>query len=264
MKPELLKQLMEEMIPFNRYLGMQCTRIAEGFCRLEIPFRDELIGDPTRPALHGGVLSSIADTAGGGAVWTTLEDPRARVSTIDLRIDYLRPGRAELLICEATVVRAGNRVAVTDMRVFHPSTESETIATGKGVYNIIVKKTGAVGGIIAELGVKHFFLRQRPTLLSHLEKVSSSSFPSGHAMASASLYLTLAFVAGREKKRAGLLAGSGALALSVSASRVFLGVHWPTDVLGGFALGTAWACLTEAAFDLSAAEQLERASASPA
>lgn len=139
MKPDVMKQLMEELIPFNRYLGIRCTRVEPGFVRLEVPFRDELIGDPTRPALHGGVLSSLADTAGGGAVWTTLEDARARVSTIDLRIDYLRPGRSELLVAEATVVRAGNRVGVTDMRLFHPSAEAETIATGKGVYNIVLK-----------------------------------------------------------------------------------------------------------------------------
>ncbi len=122
--------------------------------------------------------------------------------------------------------------------------------------------TGTVGGLIAELGVKRLFLRERPTLLAHLEKVRSSSFPSGHAMASASLYLTLAFVASRNSahrgKRLPLLAGGGAIAAAISASRVYLGVHWPTDVLGGFVLGTAWACAAEAAFDLTAAEQLER------
>jgi uncharacterized protein (TIGR00369 family) len=135
-----MKHMMEELVPFNRVLGVKCTKAEEGFVRLEIPFRPELIGDPTRPALHGGVLSALADTAGGAAVWTTLEDERARVSTIDLRIDYLRPGQPLLIICEAIVVRAGNRVGVTDMRVFHPSNEAETIATGKGVYNIIIKK----------------------------------------------------------------------------------------------------------------------------
>lgn len=121
--------------------------------------------------------------------------------------------------------------------------------------------TGAVGGIIAEVFMKRFFRRSRPTLLAHLEDVGSTSFPSGHAMASASLYLTLAFVASRSRalrdRRAQLIAGTSGLALAVSASRVFLGVHWPTDVLGGFALGTAWACLTEASFDLTAADQLE-------
>lgn len=122
--------------------------------------------------------------------------------------------------------------------------------------------TGALGGIIAELGLKRFYRRERPTMFAHLEHVSSTSFPSGHAMASASLYLTLAFVASRapklRTKRIPLLLGGAATALSVSASRVFLGVHWPTDVLGGFVLGTAWACGAEAAFDLTAADQLDR------
>lgn len=115
---------------------------------------------------------------------------------------------------------------------------------------------GAAGGIIAELVLKRFFLRKRPTLLAHLENVQSTSFPSGHAMAAASLYLTLAFVAGRSRPlhehRGVLLGGAGALASVIGATRVYLGVHWPTDVLGGLTLGTAWACATEAVFDLGA------------
>jgi uncharacterized protein (TIGR00369 family) len=140
MHPDVLKQVMEEMIPFNRYLGVRVSHAEKGRCRLEIPFREELIGDPLRPALHGGVLSALADAAGGGAVWTGIEDDRARVSTIDLRIDYLRPARLETIIAEATVVRLGNRVGVADVRLFHPDKESESVATGKGVYNVTIKK----------------------------------------------------------------------------------------------------------------------------
>ena len=140
MTPEVLKHVMEELIPFNRYLGVRMAHAENGLVRLEIPFRDELIGDPLRPALHGGVLSALADAAGGGAVWTGIEDQTARVSTIDLRIDYLRPAKLELVVAEARVVRIGNRVGVADVRLYHPSAEAETIATGKGVYNIIKKK----------------------------------------------------------------------------------------------------------------------------
>jgi undecaprenyl-diphosphatase len=121
---------------------------------------------------------------------------------------------------------------------------------------------GALGGISAEVGFKRLFRRDRPTLLGHLEEQQSTSFPSGHAMASASLYLSLAFVASRSRRlrarRGTLLSGAAGLAASVGVSRVYLGVHWPTDVLAGFALGTAWACLTEAAFDLSGADRVER------
>jgi uncharacterized protein (TIGR00369 family) len=139
MQPDVLRHLIEEEIPFNRLLGLRLVEARASFARLEIPFRDELVGDFLRPALHGGVLSAVADTAGGAAVWVSIEQ-EARVSTIDLRMDYLRPGRLELLVAEATVVRIGNRVGVADVRLFHPSSDGETIATGKGVYNI--KKLG--------------------------------------------------------------------------------------------------------------------------
>ena len=120
---------------------------------------------------------------------------------------------------------------------------------------------GAVGSVTAELGVKRFFLRKRPTLLSHLERVGSTSFPSGHSMAASSFYLTLALVGSRHRRlrahRAALVMGAGALASSIATTRVYLGVHWPTDVLAGLALGTAWACATESAFDFAAAAKLE-------
>jgi undecaprenyl-diphosphatase len=122
---------------------------------------------------------------------------------------------------------------------------------------------GSLGGVAAELCLKRLFKRERPALLVHLDKVSSSSFPSGHSMASSSLYLTLAFVASRSRRLQDLrglsLGTAGALAGAIGATRVYLGVHWPTDVLAGLALGTAWACATEAAFDLSGADRVERA-----
>ena len=141
MDPTALRQVMEELIPFNKFVGVRAVEIDHGHVRLEVPFREEIIGDPFRRALHGGVISMLADTAGGGAVWSALEDPRARVSTIDMRIDYLRPGRQETLVAEASVVRIGRRVGVVDMRLFHPSSPGDSIATGKGVYNIVVPKT---------------------------------------------------------------------------------------------------------------------------
>ena len=148
MTPAELTRVMEELIPFNRFLGIRCEEVREGYARLRIPFREELVGDPMRPALHGGVLSALADTAGGAAVWTGLRDARGRVSTIDLRVDYLRPARLADVVCEATVVRQGNRVGVADMRLYHPSAAEagglaeapHTIATGKGVYNVTLPR----------------------------------------------------------------------------------------------------------------------------
>ena len=135
----ILRHVAEEMIPYNKFLGVRVRHIEVGRIELEIPWRDELIGDASKPALHGGVISTLADTAGGLCIWASLEQPTSLVSTIDLRIDYLRPGRSEALVAEALAVRVGRTVGVADMSLFHvlPSgARSELIATGKGVYAI--------------------------------------------------------------------------------------------------------------------------------
>ncbi|MFI4972976.1 MAG: phosphatase PAP2 family protein [Caulobacterales bacterium] len=91
--------------------------------------------------------------------------------------------------------------------------------------------------------LKHLIARPRPILVSHLDLVYSASFPSGHAMMSPVVYLTLAAVlaAGSERRSVRvLLVGSAMLlAAAVGITRVYLGVHWPTDVLAGWILGAA-------------------------
>lgn len=146
---EHLLRFFQEGIPFNAYLGMQVEVLQRGYCVLRVPWRSELIGDSSRPAVHGGVTSALADTAGGLACFTTLDSPRDRVSTVDLRVDYLRPGPAVDLCCEARVVRVGNRVGVARMEVFAgevPAAGSPerdgAIATAQGVYNIL-RRSGA-------------------------------------------------------------------------------------------------------------------------
>jgi len=142
MDSNALKQLMESFIPFNAFLGVRVTAVSRGLVVMEVPFRDELVGDPLRPALHGGVVSALADTCGGAAVWVDVENPHARISTIDLRIDYLRPARLDTLVAEARVVRLGNRVGVADIRLYNAHASELTVATGKGVYNISIGRAG--------------------------------------------------------------------------------------------------------------------------
>jgi uncharacterized protein (TIGR00369 family) len=132
----LFIQFMEHQVAFNQFLGIRITKLDTGFARMELPYRDEFLGDPFRPALHGGVISTLVDTCGGAAVWTTVQSTD-RVATVDLRVDYLRPGPQADLACEATVVRAGNRVGVADMKLFATGDPERVIATGKGVYNIV-------------------------------------------------------------------------------------------------------------------------------
>lgn len=142
MELSILRQVIEEFIPFNKLLGIRADRVERGNVKLELPWRDELIGDPLRRAVHGGVISTLADVAGGMAVWSSLEDPTARVATVDLRVDYLRPGRPHTILAEAHLVRLGGRIAVADMKMFHPGGDGEPIATGKGVYVVKVPKHG--------------------------------------------------------------------------------------------------------------------------
>ena len=132
---EQVTKFMDEQVPFNRFLGLHLESIAEGEAVMVLPLLEELIGDPFRPALHGGVVSTLIDTCGGAAVWSGAE-PSDRVSTVDLRVDFLRPGPLEELVCEARVVRLGNHVGVTTMRVHGRSNPDRTIATGSGVYNV--------------------------------------------------------------------------------------------------------------------------------
>ncbi len=130
-----VKEFFEKRIPFHLVLGLQVHELREGFALFSIPYRPELIGDPDRPALHGGVISAVADACGGGAVWTAI-GPTDRVSTIDLRVDYLRPGRPEELRCAGEVLRLGNRVGVAKITVFHPKDAARPIAEAKGVYSV--------------------------------------------------------------------------------------------------------------------------------
>lgn len=142
--PELvyLADFMQRGIPFNQHLELKVDALTRGRCVLRLPFRAHLIGDPMRPALHGGVISMLADTAGGAACFSALKNPNDRVSTVDLRVDYLRPGAAEDIVCVAEVVRIGNRVGVSRMHLYNgglpkPDEPDQPVATGQAVYNIV-------------------------------------------------------------------------------------------------------------------------------
>lgn len=122
-------------IPFNKFLGLEFVEVKPGHVTLRVPYREEFIGDPTRPALHGGLLATAIDSAAGAAVWTLLELGDV-ISTIDMRVDYLRPGRAETILVEARVLRTGRHVAVASARLFHESQRDETVAEGRAVFSI--------------------------------------------------------------------------------------------------------------------------------
>jgi undecaprenyl-diphosphatase len=104
----------------------------------------------------------------------------------------------------------------------------------------------AVGsGVLVSQSMKWAYARPRPELVPHGTEVYTASFPSGHAMMSALVYLTLGAMLARTQAgqavKTYILCVAAILTVLVGISRVYLGVHWPTDVLAGWALGGVWA-----------------------
>lgn len=130
-----IAHVIEHEIPFDRFLGLVVEEIRPGYARLRMPFRPEFIGDPRRPALHGGLISMLVDTCGGSAVWASCS-VRDRVATIDMRVDYLRPADPADLIAVGEVKLLGNRVGNATVQIFSAAKPDVVIAEGRGVYNI--------------------------------------------------------------------------------------------------------------------------------
>lgn len=105
-----------------------------------------------------------------------------------------------------------------------------------------------VTGWLASQVLKSFYERPRPDLVPQLDVVHTASFPSGHATMAALVYLTLAAVIARLTDKTSLrvyvFAAAGLISMIVGFSRVYLGVHWPSDVIAGWVLGAAWAALS--------------------
>jgi len=135
----LMKRVMEEHIAFNKHLGLTVESFDPAAPKLRFRMRPELVGNPSRQILHGGVISATLDVAGGFAIMLSLTGehevtPTAfpNMGTIDLRVDYLRPGRGKYFIATARIVRKGSRIAVTHMELHNDS--GELIATGGAAY----------------------------------------------------------------------------------------------------------------------------------
>lgn len=112
-------------------LGVQITAQKEGAATLSLPFSDSIC-NPDTGVIHGGVIATLIDHAGGVAIRSTLEDP-AEVphATTDLNVTYVRPGTGDLE-ADATVVRAGRTMGVVSIEVSEPSAgEENTVAVGR-------------------------------------------------------------------------------------------------------------------------------------
>ena len=110
---------------------------------------------------------------------------------------------------------------------------------------VVLLATG--GALLASLMLKSGFDRARPDLVTHGTQVYTSSFPSSHSMLAASAYLTLGALLAQfqtsRRVKALIMFTSVLLTLLIGLSRIYLGVHWPTDVVAGWTVGAAWALM---------------------
>ncbi len=132
---EAFRDLIENQLPFNKFIGIKLLSLEPGLCRLYVPYKDELIGDTRRGALHGGVISTLVDTCGGFAVWSMC-DITDKLSTIDLRVDYLKPAFGNDIVAESRVKLLGNRVGNASTVLYSRDDPETILAEGRSVYNI--------------------------------------------------------------------------------------------------------------------------------
>jgi len=141
---EALRALFEQTIAFNQVLGLRIVAIRPGSVDGSLAMKPELIGHPTHQRLHGGVISASLDAMAGLAIIAAIgarhmdEPPAqrmhrfARLGTIDLRIDYLRPAVGPRFTARAEVLRLGSRVASVRMEFL--DSESRLLSVGAAAY----------------------------------------------------------------------------------------------------------------------------------
>lgn len=134
-KNDIIRIAIEEKVPLHKILGLKVESLSEDKIILKLPFSEKVLGDVRSNRWHGGVISMVMDVVGGlcGIVtFTSLED---KLTTIDLRIDYLDAPLAQELWFKGETVRLGNKILVSRIKAYHPN-NSKVFAEGKGVYYI--------------------------------------------------------------------------------------------------------------------------------
>jgi uncharacterized protein (TIGR00369 family) len=131
-------------IPFNRMLGLKLEQLDPEHVVMSFSMKNELIGNFLHGILHGGVISSVLDMAGGMAVMVSaiakhpeftmeeLGEILGKCGTIDLQVSYLRPGKGDHFTAKAWLVKSGNSISFARMELHNH--EGTLIATGTGTY----------------------------------------------------------------------------------------------------------------------------------
>ena len=143
---ERIRDIFDNKIPFNRVLGLKVHSLDMERPKIRFAMHDALVGNYIRGSLHGGVISAVIDVTGGLSAFMGLQKKLAgepldiklekfrKLGTIDLRIDYLRPGVGKMFEATGYVLRTGQKVAVT--RIELKNETEQLIAVGTGAYVI--------------------------------------------------------------------------------------------------------------------------------
>lgn len=142
----IIRESFVERMPFNRILGIDVLSLHHEQAECRFAMRPDLVGNYVRNILHGGVISSVLDVTGGLVAFLGVQQKLkgkpvgeilerfARIGTIDLRIDYLRPGTGEWFLARGFPLRTGNKVAVTRMELFND--RNDLVAVGTAAYTV--------------------------------------------------------------------------------------------------------------------------------
>jgi len=143
---ERIRDIFDNKIPFNKVLGLQVYSLNMERPKIRFAMHEALVGNYIRGSLHGGVISAVIDVTGGLSAFMGLQKKLAgepldiklekfrKLGTIDLRIDYLRPGVGKMFEATGYELRTGHKVAVT--RIELKNETEQLIAVGTGAYVI--------------------------------------------------------------------------------------------------------------------------------
>jgi len=144
---DLVIEFFNHHMPFNQLLGFEVSKIGADKAEISLAWDDKLMGNPIQKILHGGVTAAILDTVGSVAALlygiknldseaavTEFQQALPNGGTLDMRVDYLRPGKGQVFIASAEVIRRGRKVAVCRMELHNE--QGLHIATGTGTYMV--------------------------------------------------------------------------------------------------------------------------------
>ena len=215
------------------------------------------------PVKDAALLAKLADAVGDGGTRAFDEGLLLALRAPGNSADPIGPKWFEEMMRDFTAMGSTGVLALMVLTI-----AGFLAMTRKGNAALFVLAS-VIGGVLISQSMKWAYARPRPELVPHGAEVYTASFPSGHSMMAAVVYLTLGVLLARTQTdrivKAYIVAVAVIVTVLVGTSRVYLGVHWPTDVLAGWALGAAWALLCWLVMNwLQARGQVEAATAGKA